>query len=314
MIKRNQNKNLTLTNHEIIDSCFVDWSNHSEEQYYYSYSDNKFVIIEHDTSSNNANINNDDESNQPNNNNLTTSAKENILFSEKDEICYKAVTEGVPRNFTLALSDPIWGEAARKEYHTIMVETRAIVECDQDIARIHVKNGAEVLRMLAVYEEKEKEGKLVRKVRLVANGRQHKVHGATYSPTPSREELLIFLHYFAALDCDYYHVDEVRAFLNALKQDQHKTYAKYSGDSTFYEIIGALYGMKTASRDYQDLVATRMEQFGFSRLHMCSCIYIKHDTQLKTFILIYDYVDDFVIGGNNKAYIPKHLFKNLENK
>ena len=199
-------------------------------------------------------------------NNEEYDKKETLL-----SVSYKAVTVGVPKTFTLALQDPIWGEAARKEYNTIMVETKAVVECNQEIAKAHVRNGAEVLRMLAVYEEKEKDGQLVRKVRLVvANGKQHNVHGATYSPTPSREEFLIFMHYFAVLDCDYYHVDEVRAFLNAMTQDKHTTYVKYSGDPKFYEILGALYGMKTASRDYQDLVASRMEHFGFIRLHMCS--------------------------------------------
>ena len=39
-----------------------------------------------------------------------------------------------------------------------MVETKAVVECDQEkIAKAHVTNGAEVLRMLAVYKEKRQE-------------------------------------------------------------------------------------------------------------------------------------------------------------
>jgi hypothetical protein len=37
----------------------------------------------------------------------------------------------------------------------------------QSIARENIRNGAEVLRMFAVYEEKLKDDKLVRKVRLV---------------------------------------------------------------------------------------------------------------------------------------------------
>jgi hypothetical protein len=69
--------------------------------------------------------------------------------------------------------------------------------------------------MIPVYEEKIKEGKLVRKVRLVVNGKNHNKHGSTIATsTHSREEFLILMHLFAALDCNFYHIDKNRAFLN----------------------------------------------------------------------------------------------------
>jgi len=167
--------------------------------------------------------------------------------------------------------------------------------------------------MLAVYEEKEKEGKLVRKVRLVADGRSHRTDANTYSSTPSREELLILLHIFATNDWVYYHVDEIRAFLSAEKQEKSKIYAKFSGDPTYYEIIKALYGLKTASKDYQDSVVRRLESLGFQRLHLCSCIFSKH--QFGSVVLVYAYVDDFIIGGNNNAEVNKFItqFRDLAN-
>jgi hypothetical protein len=58
--------------------------------------------------------------------------------------------------------------------------------------------------MLAVYEEKLKDDSIVKKVRLVADGRKHTKVGLTYSPTPSREEFLILLHVIAAMGWDYY--------------------------------------------------------------------------------------------------------------
>ena len=248
------------TNSDLTEECnFVDWTRHEENKYYLSFSENLFIIIE----SNSIDIKFDD-----------------IGHSAGEEVSFRAVTENVPKSFTAALNHPEWGEPARAEFGTIMVETRAVVEIDQAIAIAHIKNGAEVLRMIAVYEEKIKEGKLVRKVRLVADGRHHHKHGATYSPTPSREELLILLHLFSSNDYDYYHIDEVRAFLNAPKQDNHITFAKFSGDPKYYEIKGALYGMKTASRDYQDTVAERMLQLGFQRLHMCSCIYYREKNNI----------------------------------
>jgi hypothetical protein len=49
--------------------------------------------------------------------------------------------------------------------------------------------------MLAVDEEKVKDGKVVKNVRLVADGWSHQQHGPTYAATPSREEFLIIIHY-----------------------------------------------------------------------------------------------------------------------
>jgi hypothetical protein len=135
----------------------------------------------------------------------------------------------------------------------------------------------------------------VRKVRLVADGRQHKVHGPTYAATPSREELFFLLHMFATNDMDYYFTDEHRAFLSADRTDKNLIFAKFSGDPKFYEIVNALYGMKTASRDHQQGVCKKLESLGFQRMEMCSCIYKSEgDGYL---ILVYVYVDDFIFGG-----------------
>jgi hypothetical protein len=110
--------------------------------------------------------------------------------------------------------------------------------------------------MVPVYEEKMiDEGKLVRKVRLVVNGKHHNKHGSTFASAPSREEFLILIHLFAALDFDFYHIDENRAFLNAPKLDQIKKITRIPGDPLFYEILNALYyGLKTSSHDYQKIM------------------------------------------------------------
>ena len=47
----------------------------------------------------------------------------------------------------------------------------AMIRLNQEIAKEIYKNGAQVLCVIAVYEEKIKEGKLVRKVILVAEGK-----------------------------------------------------------------------------------------------------------------------------------------------
>ena len=154
--------------------------------------------------------------------------------------------------------------------------------------------------MHPVYEEKLKEGKVVRKVRLVINGCNHTKHGNTYSPTPSREEFLILLHIIATLDFDYWHLDEKRAFLTAEKTDKYITLARILGDPNYYEILKAVYGLKTSSHDYQQKVIARMTQLGFTRLHICSSIFYKYENgQL---CIVFDYVDDFVFTGNDNTF------------
>jgi len=114
-----------------------------------------------------------------------------------------------PKNFTAALQDPVRGAPARIEFDTIIVDTKAVVEINRDIAKSHIEFEAEVLRMMPMpmYEEKIKNGQLMQIIRLVADGRFRLKHGNTYSPTPSREELYIILHIFAANDMEYYFIE-----------------------------------------------------------------------------------------------------------
>ena len=267
-------------------ACFVDWTNHTDDTdvFYFSFQDNSYVQIQ---------------SNPPNESPSVPLPTKNTVDS------YRAVTENVPKTFPQALRDPVWGEPARVEFETILNTTQSMVRMDAAIARHHIQHGAEVLYMIPVYEEKIKEGKLVRKVRLVVNGKHHKKHGSTYASTPSREEFLILMHLFAVLDCEFYHIDENRAFLNAPKLDQIKTIARIPGDPSFYEILNALYGLKTSSHDYQEKNIKRMEQISFTRLHLCSSIYYKFEAG--KLCIAYSHVDDFVFGGTDDTFTQQQI-------
>jgi hypothetical protein len=263
---------------ELLECCYTDWSFHTDDNIYWCYEDRRFVTIGDFDPEVNADVT-------------------DIVPAELrvEEEAYRAVTENVPKSFAAALRDPVWSDAARKELQMIITNTNCIVEVDQSIAREQIKAGAEVLRLLAVYEEKIKEGKLVRKVRLVADGRHHHKHGPTYAATPSREELLMLVHIFASQDMDYYFTDEERAFLKADRRDNYLTFARLSGDSKVYQILKALYGMKTASRDHHLSVRDRLVQLGFTRLTVSSSIYRLYEDGI--LILVYVYVDDFVFGA-----------------
>jgi hypothetical protein len=212
---------------------------------------------------------------------------------------YRAVTHGVPKSFEAALSHPRWGTPARTEIDTI-ISAKAMVQVSPLVARKAIEAGdADLMYLFPVYEEKVKEGVLVEKVRLVADGRTHKSAGNTYSATPSREEFLIFMHLIAGLDWDYAHIDEKRAFLKAPYLGEKKAFVKFRGGADYYEVTGALYGLKDSPRNYQQAVAGRLESLGFTRLTMCSCIYVmKRGEDL---VLVYDYVDDFIFTGSRRA-------------
>ena len=159
-------------------ACFADWSEHEADYVYWSWVEFAFVVIDSET-------------------------EERDLTDEGVEEGYRAVTEDVPKSFAAALIHPRWGEPAKKEINTIL-SAKAMIKVDPEVARRAIHEGqADLMYLFPVYEEKIKEGVLVEKVRLVADGRTHHHAGQTYSTTPSREEFFILMHIIAALDWDY---------------------------------------------------------------------------------------------------------------
>ena len=168
--QRQVNTNSDSTNSE--QCYFAEWSNHTEECIYYSFTEDEYITIDSDSSIPEA-------------------------YVEEKKV-FKAVAS--PRKFDVALGDKDWGEAARTELETVTTATRTILEVDRSIALAHITNGAQLLRLIPIYEEKIREGVLVWKGRLVADGRQHILHGPTYTATPNREESMILFHIFAHKD------------------------------------------------------------------------------------------------------------------
>ncbi len=104
--------------------------------------------------------------------------------------------------------------------------------------------------VLAVYEEKIKEGLNVKKVRLVANGKTQAQVGETYAATPTRLKFLILLQNIASNNWDYFWIDEQRVFLTADRADNRPLYVRLRGDKKIYGIGKAVYRTKDVSRNY----------------------------------------------------------------
>lgn len=281
MNSNRENIGLTTVS-ELERACYADWSTYSDEQTYFSWSEGCFYeLIDEKRSSSECN---------------------NECVCEEG---FKAVNDNVPRTFEEALKSPVWGEAARKEWQTL-IDTKAIVEVDTGIARDAIKNQqADLVLLFPVYEQKVKEGKVVFKVRLVGDGRSQYHAGETYASTPSREELLILLHVIAAKGWTYAHVDEIRAFLSTTYNGEKRVFTKHRHNKDYYEVIGALYGLRTSPRDYQRAVVERLSSIGFKRLTTCPCMYLYREGD--EVVIIYDFVDDFIFTGSNKQLIERKI-------
>jgi hypothetical protein len=92
-------------------------------------------------------------------------------------------------------------------------------------------------------------------VRLVCNGKTQYRAGETYLPTPTRVEMYILFQVVATHDWEMVHLDETRAFLSS--KGKIPVVASIGGVPGMWSVRGALYGLKTSPRHYQDEVLRR---------------------------------------------------------
>lgn len=204
---------------------------------------------------------------------------------------YVAVKENVPKSLKEALADPIWGEPARKELHTLTNQMMTLIPIRSDDARDLIDEGADKVVLFPIYERKMKEGVEVLKVRLVCNGKTQFGAGNTYSPTPTRVEMFVVLSIVAIFGWKCAHLDEIRAFLSSKYGGNVPVVAMIKGIPGKYRVRGALYGLKTSPRDYRAEVVKRLQIMNFRKLETSQCIFIRGS------VIVYEFVDDFVIVG-----------------
>jgi hypothetical protein len=274
----------------------ADWTNHTDDQvdWYFSMADHKYYTFD-------GSLHKGPPPPSP-----------DPIKNESSETAYRAVTKNVPKSFPDALKHPEWSEAAIFEWQTIL-NAKTLVKVDASIAKEAIKNGADMVILFPVYEEKEKEGKIVKKVRLVANGKTHHPDESTYAPTPNREEFLVLMHIIASRKLTWVHIDEKRAFLSATYKGNKKVYTKHVNSNEWYQVLGALYGLKTSPKDYQVEVIQRLKDMGFSKIPTSNCLFIKIISQTE-YVIVYDYVDDFVVMGTSKETIQEHFIDQFRQK
>jgi hypothetical protein len=118
----------------------------------------------------------------------------------------------------------------------------------------------------------------------------------------------MFIDMIARQEWEWCHVDENRAFLNADRQDQIPMYARLKGEKDWFQIIRALYGLKTSTRDHSIAAAVRLEKLGFVRRGMCTNIFEKFaltDEGKAIHVIVYQYVDDYFFAGNTREAVER---------
>jgi hypothetical protein len=124
---------------------YFDWTNFfnatdtNNQVYYYFFKQNAYLVF--------------DSSDPPPPDYHTSSTADSPIHEG-----YRAIGDNVPKSFAKALLDPEWVDPARSELHTIVKENNDIVLIDPELARQHIRDGAEVLYMHPVYEKKRRQG------------------------------------------------------------------------------------------------------------------------------------------------------------
>ena len=267
---------------------YADWANVQDDSYFYSHEHTSVIRFTTATGD------------------KIVQAHLAVLRSEgtNEAEIYKAITKGVPRSWREALLSPVWGEAARKEWD-VLIQTGSIVEISREMADLLMNDGAQELFLFPIYEEKIREGLTVFKVRLVADGAKQTAASGVFSATPSKEEFNVLMQIIASYDMDFAFLDELRAFLNAEKEEKEEIILKFRGDNEKYRVLKALYGLRNSPKNYFNKVKARLLSFGFKPLTTGSrCIYYKiegthmvNGEEVPNMVLVFHHVDDFLVAA-----------------
>lgn len=282
---------------------FADWSRVTEDSVWFSFTDGEVLKIKEPNPS------------APDMQEKVAQAM-SAVFSPGSRQANAIMRKNVPRSWGDALKSQEWGGPARAEWEKL-VDTKSISMVSQETADELVRKGAQLLYLFPLYEVKEREGVVVYKVRLVADGARQSSTESVYSGTPSREEFLVIMHLFAAYDFEFAMLDEVRAFLNAGKASQEEILVRLRGDPErrIFQVLKALYGLKGSPRDYSLEVRRRFIDLGFRQLVAGSqCVYFKicgeiviDGTSIPNLVLMFHHVDDFIVGALKDVMLVEEL-------
>lgn len=208
-----------------------------------------------------------------------------------------------------------WINAMKNEYNSL-IENKTWEIKDPPEERKLIKN-----KWIFTVKRDEK-GKILKyKARLVAKGFSQKDgidYDETFSPVVRYGSIRLLLAIAAGYNLNIRQLDAVTAFLNGkLEEDIWMEQPKgfEDGEKGACKLIKAIYGLKQASRVWNNTINSVLINIGLSKSIMDQCIYYKQEEENMTFVAVY--VDDILIFSNSKEYeeeIVKELSSSFKMK
>ena len=149
------------------------------------------------------------------------------------------------------------------------------------------------------------------KARLVAKGFTQE-YGIDYfdvsSPVARFESVRTTLAFGAQNGMEFHHMDVTSAFLNGkltenIYMTQPEGYTSEKGSNLVCHLKKAIYGLKQASKCWNDTFNEHLVRLGFQQSANDPCLYTYMKNGVICFIILY--VDDVLIGCQSKSFISK---------
>lgn len=213
----------------------------------------------------------------------------------------------VPQTYQEAVSMG-WQDAIIKELESLKENhTWELVSCP---------NGCEIIDSKWVFCEKEIDGKMEKKARLVARGfQQSSLNEDVFAPVARMVTIRMLLSLYVEYDFHVVQLDVKSAFLYGYLDKPVYMFQpeglEEGKPNLVCKLVKSLYGLKQAPKCWNSLFHENLEELNFKRSKKDPCLYFKGST----FLLIY--VDDLILFSNcieDLDHIKSELSKKFKMK
>lgn len=128
----------------------------------------------------------------------------------------------------------------------------------------------------------------------------------TFAPVVKLTSIHVLCALAVRLQLHFHHLDVDTAFLNGdLKEELYMRLPQGIGANSgkLVRLLRSIYGLKQASRVWNQLLDAELEKLGFRRIHADYCIYILRKGKKVCFLAVY--VDDMGILCNDLTFMEK---------
>ena len=122
----------------------------------------------------------------------------------------------------------------------------------------------------------------------------------TFSPTPTAALIRLLVATVVMLDQELFHLDAEQAYVQSkLNEDIYMKLPPGCGASSNSVVLlnKSLYGLKQASRSWNELLVSKRRKYGLEQCQVDPCIFRLRDHKGKVEIMMAIHVDDMVVAG-----------------